>query len=265
MAGELHGKVAIVTGASRGIGRGVAVRLAELGAHVVVAARTVEPRRRLPGTIGETLRIIEDAGGSAIGVACDVNDPEQLDRLIEAPLEAYERIDVLVNNAANMSGSDVPLEEYPVDSWRRQFETNVHAPFLLMRAAVPHLRAAGGGVIVNVTSGAAEPTPLSLSSDTADETEPGLLRSLVGYASTKAALNRLTNAVAPGLAPDRIAAVCVDPGFTRTEHVEVLEEQGVLDATGAHGMDAPVKTIVGAITAPDPLVNSGHILRADDA
>src|ERR1700722_17559835 len=96
---DLQDKVAIVTGASRGIGRQLALVLAQRGAKVVVAARTIEPKRRLPGTIGETLQAIEDLGGTAIAVQVDVTRAEDLVRLVATTVETFGRLDVLVNNA----------------------------------------------------------------------------------------------------------------------------------------------------------------------
>ena len=100
----LQGKTTIVTGGSRGIGKQVAIELGRRGAAVVVAARTVEPRRRLPGTIGETLVAIEAVGAKCIAVAADMADAEDLVRLVSTTTAAFGRIDVLINNAAATSG-----------------------------------------------------------------------------------------------------------------------------------------------------------------
>jgi NAD(P)-dependent dehydrogenase (short-subunit alcohol dehydrogenase family) len=260
---SLTGKVAIVTGASRGIGRQVALEFARRGAKVVVAARTVEPRRRLPGTIGETLHLIEEAGGTAVAVQVDVTHTEDLERLVTETIDAFGRLDVLINNAADTQGSNAPIDEYPRDSWLHQFAANVHAPFVLMGLAVPHLRAQGGGVIVNVTSGAGDlvPTDLAMAAAASDD-QPVRLGTLLGYATTKAALNRMTNAVAPDLAPQKIAVSCVDPGFTRTELVDLLGEGGFVDPDAAAPMSLTVDTILEIVTADDPLVYAGRIIRA---
>ena len=101
---ELHDRVAIVTGASRGIGRQLALALARHGTKVVVAARTVEPHARLVGSVGETVALIEAEGGQALAVACDLADPEQLNVLVETTVAHFGGIDVLVNNAADTQG-----------------------------------------------------------------------------------------------------------------------------------------------------------------
>jgi NAD(P)-dependent dehydrogenase (short-subunit alcohol dehydrogenase family) len=134
---ELRGRVAIVTGASRGIGRQLAVRLAQHGMKVVVAARTVEPHARLVGSVGETVARIKAHGGQALPVACDLTDPEQLDMLVDTAVAHFGGIDVLVNNAADTQGSAAAVDQYPLASWRQQFDVNVHAPFILTGLVVP--------------------------------------------------------------------------------------------------------------------------------
>jgi hypothetical protein len=99
----LEGKVAVVTGASRGVGRAVASTLAGLGASVVVTARTVVPQDDLPGTIGHAVRDIETAGGSAVAIAADLTDPADVDRLATETLQAFGRVDILVNNLRSMT------------------------------------------------------------------------------------------------------------------------------------------------------------------
>jgi len=262
---NLNDKVVIVTGASRGIGRQLAFELARRGAKVVVAARTVEPRRRLPGSIGETLQAIEASGGTAVAVQVDVTRVEDLERLVATTIETFGQLDVLVNNAADTQGSSAAIEEYPRESWLHQFDANVHAPFVLMGLAVPHLRARGGGVIVNVTSGAADLVAVTRGAGAASADDPIHLGTLLGYATTKAALNRLTNALAPDLMAQNIAVVCVDPGFTRTELVDLLQERGFVDAESAATMDVPVQTILNVITADDPLAFTGQVVRAQPA
>jgi NAD(P)-dependent dehydrogenase (short-subunit alcohol dehydrogenase family) len=256
---DVKDKVAIVTGASRGIGRQIALELARRGARVVVAARTVEARRRLPGTIGETLAMIEGAGGRAIAVKTDVTKAADLERLVAKTLETFGRLDILVNNAAATQNESAPIDTHTREGWLSQFDANVHAPFSLMGLAVAPMRAQGGGVIVNITSAAGDLVDIDL---TVTRDTPFRLGPQLGYATTKAALNRLTNALAPTLAADNIAVSCVDPGFTRTEYMDVLEERGLVDAGAAHSMDLPVAKVMEIITAGNALIFSGKILRA---
>jgi NAD(P)-dependent dehydrogenase (short-subunit alcohol dehydrogenase family) len=254
---ELRDRVVIVTGASRGIGRQVARALARHGTKVAVAARTVEPHARLVGSVGETVAQIEAEGGDALAVPCDLADPEQLGGLVETTVAHFGGVDVLVNNAADTQGSAAPVDEYPLESWRRQFDVNVHAPFVLTGLVVPHMRERGGGVIVNITSSQGDlQAPVEPSDD-----GPIRLGTLLGYATTKAALNRLGNALAPMLRPDNIAVVNLDPGFSRTEHVELLGERNLVDATVAAPMSATADALLDILTAADPLQWSGTILR----
>ena len=135
---RLKDRVAIVTGASRGIGKGIARAYAAEGARVVVAARTDEPGR-LPGTIHETVAEIRDAGRQALAVKCDVSDDEQVRAMVKAAMDAYGRIDVLVNNAA------VTLRPLVKDTEPRHFQlilrVNLLGPLLTCKHVVPIMEA----------------------------------------------------------------------------------------------------------------------------
>jgi NAD(P)-dependent dehydrogenase (short-subunit alcohol dehydrogenase family) len=271
---ELKDKVVIVTGASRGIGRETAIEFGRRGASVVLAARTLEARRTLPGTLSETVELIEAAGGRAVAVRCDVADPADVERLIQTAVDTYGGIDVVVNNAADMIGGDFeqlldmmlgkPAAEStssagpqgPLDAWLRQFAVNVHGPYLLSTLATPHLKARGGGAIVNITSEAADLIPLEEALRT-----PSINPS-IGYGVTKAALNRLTNALAARLAGDNIAVVAIDPGVVRTEVAQLLGEADILAPAGA-SVSIPAQVIVNA-AAGDLMTLSGQVLRAQD-
>ena len=256
---DVAGKTAIVTGASRGIGKQIAIELGRRGANVVVAARSVEAHRRLSGTIGETVQAVEAAGGGALAVQTDLRDPSSIRALVDATVERFGSLEVLVNNAADTSGGTPSILDLDRSDWLNQFDTNLHGPFSLMQAAVPIMRDAGGGVIVNMTSGAGDLIPLS---------DPrhldGAIRigERLAYGASKAALNRLGNMVAPELRDMAIAVVMVDPGFTRTELVDLMGEKGLVDADAAVPIEVPVKTVVHVITCDDPMRYSGEILRA---
>jgi NAD(P)-dependent dehydrogenase (short-subunit alcohol dehydrogenase family) len=202
-------------------------------------------------------------GGTAIAVQVDVTKPEDLERLVSTTIDTFGGLGVLVNNAADTRGSSAPIDEYPYDNWRHQFDANVHAPFVLMGLCVPHLKVRGG-VIVNITSGAGDMVQMRSPSVPPTEESPVRLGTLLGYASTKAALNRLTNALAPDLAPFNIAVVAVDPGFTRTELVDLLGQRGFVDPEGAAPMAIPVGVVLDIITADDPLAYTGQVVRAQE-
>jgi NAD(P)-dependent dehydrogenase (short-subunit alcohol dehydrogenase family) len=258
---DLDGATAIVTGASRGIGKQVAIELGRRGANVVVAARTVEPHRRLPGSIGETVEAVEAAGGRSLAVRTDLGSLDDIEALVAATTEAYGGVDVLVNNAADTSGGTPSIGDLDRADWLRQIDTNLHAPFSLIQAAVPLMEARGGGVIVNMTSGAGDLRPVAAAPVAAG---PVRIGERVAYAVSKAALNRLANAIAPELRERGIAIVNVDPGFTRTELVDLMGERGFLDPDAAVPMDVPVKTVLYLVTSDAAMTYTGAILRADE-
>jgi NAD(P)-dependent dehydrogenase (short-subunit alcohol dehydrogenase family) len=250
---DAKGKTAIITGASRGIGKQIAIELGRLGANVVVAARTVEAHRRLSGTVDETVDAVQAVGGDAIAVRTDLANPDDVANLAEQAVTRFGGIDVLVNNAADTSGGAPSILDLERKDWLRQFDTNLHGPFSLIRAVLPSM-GKNGGVIVNMSSGAGDLAPV------ADLTGP--IEQPLAYAVTKAALNRLGNAIAPELRHLGIAVVTVDPGFTRTELVDLMSERGAIDADAAVPMEVPTKAVVHIITCRDPMQYTGQILRA---
>ncbi len=207
---KLTGKTALVTGSSRGIGRAIAQRLAAEGATVVVTARAYEPSPSvragsalaIPGTIGETVALIESTGGTAFGVAADLEDTDQRDRLVDQVLDRTGRIDILVNNAGFADYSVV--EDMSMDTFDRTVEHYLRIPFVLTRAAVPQMRKQGAGWIVNIGSvtGIAPVRPYREYNKSSGD---------VVYASMKAALHRFTQGVAAELLDANIAVNCVGP------------------------------------------------------
>jgi len=255
---DLKGKTAVITGASRGIGKQIALELGRRGANVVVVARTVEPHRRLPGTIHETVEAIKESGGHAIGIRADLRELENIPTVVQDAVDHYGGVDILVNNAADTAHTPPSIAEFDTDMWIREFDINLHAPFALIRAVMPIMSAKGGGVIVNMTSGAAELTPMPPPAGSRE----GAIGEQIAYGPSKAALNRLTNAIAPELRELGITIVAVDPGFTRTELVELMADHGMVDPSAAVPMDVPVKTVLHVISSDTPQQFAGQILRA---
>jgi 3-oxoacyl-[acyl-carrier protein] reductase len=206
----LSGKTALVTGSSRGIGRAIARRLAADGAVVAVTARSETPSlstragatSALPGTIGETVELIEAAGGRAFGVAADIEDATQRDGLVGRVLDRTGRIDILINNAGFADYS--VIEDMSLETFDRTVEHYLRTPFVLTKAAVPHMRNQGAGWIVNIGSvtGVAPVRPYR---------EYNKISGDVIYASMKAALHRFTQGVAAELLDANIAINCVGP------------------------------------------------------
>ncbi|MEK7849092.1 MAG: SDR family NAD(P)-dependent oxidoreductase [Chloroflexota bacterium] len=191
---RFENKVAIVTGASRGIGKVAAVALAREGARVVVAART-EEASQLPGTIHETVREIEALGGKALAVRTDVSDEASVDEMVRCTLEAFGRIDVLVNNAA--VAFYPPVVETPPRRWDLVLRVNIRGPFLCSRAVLPRMIEQRSGSIVN------------LSSKAADINGPTYVG--VAYCTAKAAVERFSNALAEEVKQYNIAVNAIKP------------------------------------------------------
>jgi NAD(P)-dependent dehydrogenase (short-subunit alcohol dehydrogenase family) len=190
---NVTGKVAVITGASSGIGEATARRLARDGARVVLAARRTGRIQALAAELGD-----------ALAVTTDMRDPGQVRALIAAAVDAYGGVDVVVNNAGQ--GLHVPVMDIALDDLMAVTELNFYAPLVAMQAAVPVMRERGGGSIVNVSSG----TTLMVPTGTA------------GYAATKAALNMLSRVARAELADQGIAVSVVYPFVTATEFHDTL-------------------------------------------
>jgi NAD(P)-dependent dehydrogenase (short-subunit alcohol dehydrogenase family) len=184
---DLDGKVAIVTGASRGVGAAAAVALAAEGARVACAARaTDDTPMRTPGTIDATVRRITEAGGSAIAVATNLARDADVRGMVDRTIDAYGGVDILVNNAAITFPGDLRMEMKRFDL---VFDVDLRAPLIAMQAAVPSMRARGGGRIVNVSSAAAL----------------NYIPELMAYGMAKIALEHLTVSTAAQLRGDGIS------------------------------------------------------------
>jgi NAD(P)-dependent dehydrogenase (short-subunit alcohol dehydrogenase family) len=231
MGGRLDGKVVIISGASRGIGKGLALGVAAQGARVVCAARTVAPRDDgLRGTIHETVADIEAAGGEALAVRCDVGVPDDVTALVATTIDAYGRVDVLVNNA--MAPTRGHWGETTLDMWDESMRINVRSLFTTCQAVVPHMTAQGGGSIVNISSGAADHT-----------TGAGMPPGYLVYSVAKAALERFSTALALELRGANIAVNALRPGAVKTE-MSVHELGEDYDWTGWQQPAAVVPAVV---------------------
>lgn len=213
MTQRLTGKAALVTGSSRGIGRAIALRLAAEGATVVVTARSASPgesstsirggaAQTVGGSLAETVADIEAIGGKAIAIAADLEDPAQRDALVDHAAEAAGRLDILVNNAGFADYG--PITEMTMDTFDRTIDHYLRVPFRLSQLAVPHMRSAGAGWIVNIGSstGLSPIRPYREYNKTSGD---------VIYAAAKAAGHRFTQGFAAEVLDDNIAVNSVGP------------------------------------------------------
>ncbi len=236
MAGNYHlnGKVAIVTGGGRGIGRAIALGLAGCGAKLVLASRT---REELEKVVSE----IEGTGGEATPVVTDLMVSEQINALVEATMKTYGRVDILVNNAARSFLR--PLMDLREDGWDKIFDVNCKAVFLLSRAVAKIMGEQGGGRIINITT-------------------VGAVRGGAGmgvYHASKAALNMLTKCMAVEWAPLNVNVNAVGPGLTKTAFSQPIWSNPSLEQM------ITTRVPKGRLAEPEEIVGAVLFLCSEDS
>jgi 3-oxoacyl-[acyl-carrier protein] reductase len=238
---NLQGRVAVVTGSARNIGRAIARALADAGAAVVNNAKssTVDAEA--------VVREIRDAGGQAVAKIADVGQPEAAASLIDAAIVAFGRLDILVNNAAVRR--EIDFERLDYQEWRSITATILDGAYLCAHAAAPHLIAAGGGSIVNIGG---------LSSYTGAARRAHVI-------AAKAGLVGLTRALAHDLAPHRITVNCVAPGLIDTERRGPEPAHHAKHATlvGRRGTPEEVAAVVRFLCGPEARYITGQTLHAN--
>lgn len=249
--GTLKGKTALVTGASRGIGEAIAVRLAMEGARVVVSARTAEAGdSKLPGTLHDTIARIRTLGGQAAFVKADLSSEADRIRLVEEATQAFGPIDILVNNAAVTFF--IPVETFPKKRFDLMMEVQVWAPFHLSQLVLPSMRERKSGWIINISS------PAGL-----HPKQPYVRRGGGAvYGMCKAALERFTTGLASEVHEDGIAVNVVSPGLVDTPGVAV---HGLINAQTKDRVQ-PIKFIAEAVyqlAKGDPKTMTGRIDYAE--
>jgi citronellol/citronellal dehydrogenase len=210
--GELNGKIALVTGASRGIGAAIAKRFAMEGARVAVTARTLDQHDHLPGSLRDTVSWIEQRGGRAVPIVGDLADSKDYDRIVAEAQASLGPIEILVNNAA--AAFYLPFDKLSENRFRVAYAINVHAPWRLSQLVLPAMRARGEGWILNISSA----TSVHPARPYRDFDGLSFL-----YGSTKAALERFTAGLAAAEARHGIRVNSMAPvGAVPTEGTDAL-------------------------------------------
>ncbi len=244
---DLSGRVAVVTGGSRGLGLEIAEGLGEAGARVVVAARRAE-------WLGPAEEHLRSRGIEVAALTCDVSDPNQARQLVQAAVDRFGRLDVLVNNAGVTWAA--PVEEMPLERWRQVLDVNLTGAFLVTQAAVPVMKAAGWGRIVNVASVAGMVG------------SPPEIMDTVGYAASKGGLIALTRDLAVKLARFGITVNAVAPGFFPTRMSgKLLERIGdrvvATVPMGRLGGEGDLKGVVVFLASEAARYVTGQVVAVD--
>ena len=259
---SLEGKVAVVTGASRGIGKGIALELGAAGATVYVTGRSVKPGR-LPGTVSATAEEIDELGGKGVAVACDHSNDEEVESLFKRVQYEQGDLDVLVNNVYDAPGSarwlGKPFWDVQADGWDHTFKIGVRSHYVASVLGAPLLMNNQGGIIVNVSSPGAV----------------GYTHNVV-YGVAKAALDRMTADMALDLKEHSVAAVSIWPGIVNTELLQTippdengqrilsLPGEGDYDLANAETPRFSGRAVVALATDPNRADRSGKAFYVAD-
>jgi NAD(P)-dependent dehydrogenase (short-subunit alcohol dehydrogenase family) len=266
----MSSKVAFVTGASRGIGKAIAVHLARAGFDVAVGARTMSEgemrehsstvkqsnTKPLPGSIESTAALIESAGQQALPIYLDLLDRTSLGSAVATVQERWGRIDVLVNNGRYIGPGHMDLfAETPTQLLDNQIEANVMAPLILTRLVLDGMIARGSGIVINLTSGSGVTDPPS----PVGQGGWGL-----GYGLTKGALHRVAGLLAGELADQGVLFFNVDPGFTATERMIIDMAEFGFDASTGAPPDATGAAVAWLVNSPEAAGLNGSVIYAQD-
>ncbi|WP_280204540.1 SDR family NAD(P)-dependent oxidoreductase [Nocardia farcinica] len=258
---DLRDRVAVVTGASRGIGKGIALELGAAGATVYLTGRSTTPGK-LPGTVHETAARIDDLGGTGVPVVCDHRDDDAVARLFDRVRAEHAQLDVLVNNVYNSPAAarwlGKPFWQVPPHAWDETFDVGVRSHYAAAVFAAP-LLIESGGLLVNISS-------------------PGARRYMHNavYGVAKAALDRLTADLAHDLADTAVTVVSLWPGIVNTELLQLvpadaagrrlvtLPGEGTFDLDAAESPHFAGRAVVALAADPDRRGHTGAALRVAD-
>jgi len=255
---DLRGKIALVTGASRGVGKGIALGLAEAGATVWVTGRSAEPGDDPRGSLARTVAEIDLLGGHGVAAPCDHADDAQVERVFARVRAAHGRLDLLVNNVMSTpQRKDLPpgkrsqwelhpFWEMPLALWDAYLDVGLRSHYVASALATPLLIAGGGGLILHVSA-------------------PGVVRYVrnIPYGVGKAGLEKLSADMAVELAPFGIASVTLWPGFIRTEDV-MLSRDVYPDLSQTSSPLYPGRAVAALAAAPDAMRRTGTCLKIGD-
>ncbi|WEO99072.1 SDR family NAD(P)-dependent oxidoreductase [Streptomyces sp. FXJ1.172] len=255
-APDLGGKVAVVTGASRGVGRGIALALGEAGATVYVtgrSTRTGERTENMPGTVEDTAEEVTRRGGKGIALRCDHGDPADNAALAERVAADQGRLDLLVNNAwggyerSAEVRFDAPFWEQPL--WRYElFEASLRGQYDVTRRLVPLMLPQQSGLVVGISF-----------------SDGDIYLGQVGYDVFKSAADRMCRGMAADLRKRGVAALCLHPGFVRTERVEAAwAAMGSGPASVVHSPEYVGRAVAALVTDPQVMERSGQVLSTGD-
>ncbi len=249
MAKPLKDRVAVVTGATRGIGKGIALELGEAGAAVYVTGRTTrEGSAALPGSLQATVEQITRQGGQATGLRCDHRVDSEVEAAFRQIQEQQGRLDLLVNNVYATPDAGLPQADFwklPVELWDQLHAVGLRSHYISSYYAVPIMIGQGQGLIINISSGGAAHYLWN-----------------VAYGAGKAGLDKMTADMAHELEPHRIAVISLWPPYTRTELVQARPD--LFDASRAVSPRVTGRAVAALAADPQVLQKTGRILRVTE-
>jgi dehydrogenase/reductase SDR family protein 1 len=252
---HLNGKIAVVTGASRGIGKGIALELGAAGATVYLTGRTVkEGSSPFPGTIGATAEELEELGGKAIAVQCDHSNDEEIIALFQRVREEQGRVDILVNNVFKAPEGRTILQgggfwEYPISVWDDLIHVGCRSHYVSSHEAVPMMIDQKEGLIVNISSFAGAAYAFNLA-----------------YGVGKAAVDRMARDMAYELRDHNVTCVSLYPGWVKTEHLLQRAAEGKAPAPVDKGETPRFsgRAVVAIANDPNRMERSGQVLIVNE-